>query len=192
MKKRVTTDEERALFKAVVAGKISLGGAKRLKTAGTATAKPAAKKASPMPSGVNGRTGRRLVLGEIEPAAKIDLHGMTEQAAHQALTSFLLSAQRRGARLVLVVTGKGARPPAPDEPFDLGYDRRARGVLKSMTPRWLSEPPLAGLIADLRSAHIRHGGAGAYYVYLRKTPKKFSRFSPTPPARFPAARPSGQ
>jgi DNA-nicking Smr family endonuclease len=171
MKKRVTTPEERALFKAVVTGKLSLGGAKRAKAAGIASAKPAAKKPSPSPSGVNGRTGLRLSQGEIEPSAKIDLHGMTELAAHQALTSFILSAQRRGARLVLVVTGKGARPPAADEPFDLGYDRRARGVLKSMTPRWLAEPPLSGLVADLRPAHIRHGGSGAYYVYLRKKAK---------------------
>ena len=37
-----------------------------------------------------------------------------------------------------------------------------------MTPRWLREPGLAELIADVREAHRRHGGAGALYVYLRK------------------------
>jgi len=66
------------------------------------------------------------------------------------------------------VTGKGLKPSAPDEPFDLELDRRARGVLRAMVPRWLEEPDLAGFVADVRSAHRRHGGAGALYVYLRK------------------------
>ncbi len=65
-----------------------------------------------------------------------------------------------------MVTGKGAKDPAPDEPFDM--ERNARGVLKTMTPRWLAEPELAPLVADVRSAHRSHGGAGALYVYLRK------------------------
>ena len=39
-----------------------------------------------------------------------------------------------------------------------------------MTPRWLAEPELARFVADVRSAHRKHGGAGALYVYLRKSP----------------------
>jgi DNA-nicking Smr family endonuclease len=37
-----------------------------------------------------------------------------------------------------------------------------------MVPRWLNEPELAGLIANISPAHARHGGEGALYVYLRK------------------------
>ena len=96
---------------------------------------------------------------------KLDLHGLTENAAHRALCSFLQTAHKRGDRLVRVVTGKGAR--APDEPFDL--KPRSRGVLKTMVPRWLGEPQFMRLIADTRYAHRRHGGDGALYVYLRKT-----------------------
>jgi DNA-nicking Smr family endonuclease len=35
----------------------------------------------------------------------------------------------------------------------------------------LKEPALAGIVADMREAHRKHGGAGALYVYLRKTAK---------------------
>jgi DNA-nicking Smr family endonuclease len=42
------------------------------------------------------------------------------------------------------------------------------GVLKQMVPRWLNEPELAALIAYTRPAHVKHGGGGALYVYLRK------------------------
>ena len=39
--------------------------------------------------------------------ARIDLHGMTQAAAHGRLIDFLRGAQASGARLVLVITGKG-------------------------------------------------------------------------------------
>ena len=120
------------------------------------------------PSGIDGRTAERLRKGALEPDAKLDLHGLTEDSAHRALVTFLRGALSRGARLALVVTGKGLKPSAPDEPFDLELDRRTRGVLRAMVPRWLEEPDLAGFVADVRSAHRRHGGAGALYVYLRK------------------------
>src|ERR1051326_7234268 len=96
---------------------------------------------------------------------------MTEAAAHGAVVTFLRNAAAQGARLVLIVTGKGLKPSAPDEPFDLELDRRTRGVLKAMVPRWLQEPELARLVADVRTAHRRHGGSGALYVYLRKERK---------------------
>jgi DNA-nicking Smr family endonuclease len=37
-----------------------------------------------------------------------------------------------------------------------------------MVPRWLAEPELKALVARVQPAHIRHGGGGALYVYLRK------------------------
>ncbi len=105
------------------------------------------------PTGLDGATKKKLEKGEIAPAAKLDLHGMTEAAAHGTLITFLAAAHRRGDRLVLIVTGKG---------------EAGRGVLKQMVPRWLDEAPMAKLIADKRWAHRRHGGEGALYVYLRK------------------------
>lgn len=122
----------------------------------------------PVWPGLDGRTAERLRRGALEPEARLDLHGFTEAAAHYTLLVFLRTAHARGLRLVLVVTGKGAKPAADDRPFDLELNARTRGVLKTMTPRWLKEPALAPLIADIRPAHRSHGGAGALYVYLRK------------------------
>ena len=104
----------------------------------------------------------------LEPEARLDLHGMTEAAAHTALNAFLRNASARGHRLVIVVTGKGRNAQDPYAPFDLELNMRKRGVLKTIVPRWLKEPELAGLVVDVRTAHRRHGGAGALYVYLRK------------------------
>jgi DNA-nicking Smr family endonuclease len=116
--------------------------------------KPAVKERVKGPAGLDGNTKKKLEKGEIAPTAKLDLHGLTEAAAHGSLLTFLAAAHRRGDRLVLVVTGKG----------DTG-----RGVLKQMVPRWLDEAPMAKIIVDKRWAHRRHGGEGALYVYLRKS-----------------------
>jgi len=165
MSRRKITDEERALFEETFREARPHKPVKR-------AAKPAVKPVVPGPrkqtGGLDGNTADRLRRGALDPDARIDLHGMSEAVAHNRLMSFLRNARRSDARLVLVITGKGARKPDPYAPFDLELESRARGVLKSMVPRWLREPEFAELVADHRSAHIRHGGAGALYVYLKK------------------------
>lgn len=182
MRKRLPSAEEHALFEAALrdAKPLKGRGRPRAKTATASAHKPApARAAAPGielppaklrtgPSGLDGRTAERLRRGDIEPQARLDLHGLTESAAHRALLTFVKGAQARGLRLLLVVTGKGGKERERDAPFDLELDRRARGVLKTMTPRWLEEHEMAMLVADVRTAHRRHGGAGALYVYLRK------------------------
>jgi DNA-nicking Smr family endonuclease len=178
--RRKPTDEERELFETAVSDAVPLKGAPRRSrktmkpppSIPAPTAKPPRRRLlSRQTVGIDGNTADRLRRGLIEPQARLDLHGLTERDAHRALVTFLRVARARKLRLVLIVTGKGgdaaAREPA-HAPFDLGFDIRTRGVLRAMTPRWLQEPGLAELIADVREAHRRHGGAGALYVYLRK------------------------
>lgn len=123
---------------------------------------------APLAGGLDGRTTERLKRGLIEPRAKLDLHGYTESSAHHALLTFLKGARVRGYRLVLVVTGGGARDSDMSAPLALDLARRPRGVLKAAVPRWLKEPQFASLIAGVQTAHRRHGGDGALYIYLRK------------------------
>jgi DNA-nicking Smr family endonuclease len=35
-------------------------------------------------------------------------------------------------------------------------------------PGWLHLPPLGPAVLQVTEAHQRHGGSGAYYVYLRR------------------------
>lgn len=103
-----------------------------------------------------------LRRGRMEPEARLDLHGMTADVAHQALTGFILGAHASGFRLVLVITGKG-KPPA-----DSSFWPERRGVLRHSVPHWLAAPPLSGRVLQVAAAHDRHGGGGALYVYLRR------------------------
>jgi len=104
----------------------------------------------------------QMKRGKLRPEGKLDLHGMTLDRAHPALTRFVLSAQAQGKRLVLVVTGKGK------ERDDGGPIPVRHGVLRHQVPQWLSMPPLSTAVLQVSQAHLRHGGGGAYYVYLRK------------------------
>ena len=106
---------------------------------------------------------RRLARGHLHPDGRLDLHGMTQDHAFLALGRFLQHQQARGARLVLIITGKG-RPDFGTSPV-LSDER---GVLRRLLPLWLQRPELAGLIAGISQAHPRHGGDGAYYVHLRR------------------------
>ena len=104
----------------------------------------------------------KLKRGKLKPEARLDLHGMTLAEAHPELIAFVLGAQATGKRLVLVITGKGKhRDEGGPIPTRLG-------VLRHQVPQWLALPPLAGAILQVTPAHIRHGGEGAYYIYLRR------------------------
>lgn len=108
--------------------------------------------------------GRRLkgrVARGAEPIdGRLDLHGLTQAEAYDALLGFLQSAQRRNAKLVLVITGKGAR--------NRDFGGEARGVLRQLVPRWLALPEFRAFVIAFETAHTGHGGEGALYVRLRR------------------------
>jgi DNA-nicking Smr family endonuclease len=104
----------------------------------------------------------RMVRGKLAPEARIDLHGMTLAEAHPELIRFILNAQSAGLRLVLVITGKGKRGE------DFGPIPQRMGALRHQVPQWLRMPPLGPAVLQVTEAHLKHGGAGAYYVYLRR------------------------
>ncbi len=98
---------------------------------------------------IGGHVEARARRGQANVEARIDLHGFTHGGAYRALIRFLMEAQLDGKRLVLVITGKG-------------------GVLRNQLPVWLGQADLKPLVGGMSEAHASHGGAGAFYVSLRK------------------------
>lgn len=113
---------------------------------------------------------RDLRRGARQIDARIDLHGMRQAEAHRALVAFLRQAQARGARVVLVVTGKGDAGKGDagrgDEAFADPFAER--GVLRRLTPHWLDQPELRPVVIGYSRASREHGGEGAIYVRLRR------------------------
>jgi DNA-nicking Smr family endonuclease len=101
---------------------------------------------------------QKLARGSAAIDARIDLHGMTQAEAHGALRRLLHRSQARGAKFVLVITGKGA-PNA---------SRSDRGVLRRQVPMWLALPEFRRYVLGFDVADTGHGGEGALYVRLRK------------------------
>ena len=89
---------------------------------------------------------------------------MKQREAHAALRRFLKSAQGKGYRHVLVITGKGAVTDARRS----FYEEDERGVLRQAVPHWLAAPDLAHVVVSFSPAPRRLGGEGALYVRLRR------------------------
>lgn len=124
-----------------------------------ARARPTAKPSAPPLLKLDRRSKQRLARGSEPIDGRIDLHGKTQSEAHAALLRFLVRAQAKGARTVLVITGKGARAGG------LASDR---GVLKRQVPLWLALPEFRVYVLGVDDAHVTHGGEGAVYVRLRR------------------------
>jgi DNA-nicking Smr family endonuclease len=108
-------------------------------------------------------THKDMRRGKLTPEARLDLHGLTLAEAHPELIRFILNAHAAGHRLVLVITGKG-------KDRDRGGPIPTRfGALRHQVPHWLALPPLGPVVLQIAEAHLRHGGGGAYYVYLRRS-----------------------
>ncbi len=108
------------------------------------------------------RNFQRLLRGQIEIDATLDLHGMTAELARQRLVLYLQQAHARGARLILVITGKGTKTHIDE------FNRPRSGILRAALPDWLRGGALSGLVLQVTQAHPKHGGKGAFYVYLRR------------------------
>jgi DNA-nicking Smr family endonuclease len=103
---------------------------------------------------IDRRTAQRFQRGDMAVDGRIDLHGLTLDQAHSALTAFMRGAHARGARCVIVVTGKGKGGSI--------------GKIRNETPYWLNSAPLRPLILAVSEARHRDGGAGALYVLLKR------------------------
>lgn len=112
---------------------------------------------------IDARTATRLKRGQIPIEARIDLHGMFQKDAKDALTRFLLGAHAQGIRCVLVVTGKGKLILDGQR-----ADENTPGKIKRSFKGWLKEEPLASIVLKAQVSQIKDGGEGAYYVLLRR------------------------
>jgi len=115
------------------------------------------------PVNMDNKSFGKMKRGKLKPEARIDLHGKTLAEAHSELLAFILGSQAVGRRLVLVITGKGK------DRDDGGPIPTRFGVLRHQVPQWMTLPPISQAILQVTPAHLKHGGHGAYYVYLRRS-----------------------
>jgi DNA-nicking Smr family endonuclease len=173
-RRRDLSEEEATLWDGIARSIKPLRPAKRAikaDAAAKAAANPAAKPVdagegapppakSPPLAPFDRRLKQRVARGREAIDARLDLHGLTQSEAHAALLRFLRQAQMDGARIALVVTGKGARRGA--------RGLSERGVLRRQAPQWLALPEFRPFIVGFEEAHVSHGGEGALYIRVRR------------------------
>lgn len=121
-------------------------------------AAPRPEKSPPPPSaGFDRATAAKLKKGKLPVEGRIDLHGMTQDEAFASLRRFIRAAVKSEKRTVLVITGKG---------------EKSQGVLKRMLPLWLQDGDIAPHVIGFSAASAKDGGAGAWYLRLRKPPRR--------------------
>lgn len=169
MRRRDLSEEEKALWRRAVRDVSAV----RRRAAAKGAAPEKIAPLAPKPKHPSGpprlvKSGPHAVYGAGDPKrdraaatrriaidATLDLHGMTQAEARRRLPQFLARAAADGARLALVITGKGKADGS-------------RGVLKARFLDWIEETPLRALIARVSPAKPKDGGAGAFYVFLKR------------------------
>ncbi|TDJ34963.1 MAG: DNA endonuclease SmrA [Gammaproteobacteria bacterium] len=106
--------------------------------------------------GVQHEVFKKLKSGRYPIEGSLDLHGCTVKEARIEMFKFLNVALVRGWRTVLIAHGRGELSKTP-----------AR--IKSRVAHWLEQIPE---VIAFHSAQNHHGGTGAVYVLLKKTPLK--------------------
>ena len=116
------------------------------------------------------RTRQKLLRGQAEIDARLDLHGETATTAPHVLAGFLRRARDRGHRTVLVMTGKGSGDYVRHtlHSADHWHAPERQGLLRRSFPEWIESPAIRDLVSGYQPAHPRHGGGGAWYVRLRR------------------------
>ena len=120
-------------------------------------------------TGLDRRQQQKLLRGQVEIDARIDLHGETLETARIKLWQFLSRCSNQHMRTLLVITGKGtsnySRHTLHSRDF---YDDTERaGKLRSAVPDWLYETEFRYLVSGFQPAHPKHGGGGALYIKLK-------------------------
>ena len=110
---------------------------------------------------IDRQTSEKFRRGAFKIERRLDLHGLSEKEAFEAVDAFIRDAYLHNKRCVLIITGKGLK-----KEDDAWYEKK--GILKECVPGWLNAPGLRPLILAICSALPEDGGEGALYVLLRR------------------------
>ena len=111
----------------------------------------------------------KIQIKQIIKTRSIDLHGYTLDQANSAIEKFIKNSYIDGVNKLIVVTGKGLHSQNEKDP----YVSKDLSILKYSVPEFLStNKNLINIINEITDAKIEDGGAGAFYIYLKKNNKK--------------------
>ena len=94
-----------------------------------------------------------------------DLHGYSLNDANTKINEIIYQAYNNGVGKLIIVTGKGLHSQNEKNP----YVSKDLGILKHAVPEYIkTNRELMKMINSIEDASIDDGGAGAFYIYLKK------------------------
>ena len=107
-------------------------------------------------SRMNSGMHKSISKGEYKIDAKLDLHGYLIDEAYNILMDFLNDSYQKKNRMLLIITGKGLNSP------------NKSSTIKESFFGWIQAWEVKDNFLYVNYAHQKHGGAGAFYVLLKK------------------------
>ena len=101
-----------------------------------------------------------------KPSIKLcDLHGYSLNEANKAVENLIKKSYEQGISMLKIITGKGLHSENEKDP----YVSKDLGILKYSVPDFiLNNKNLMNKINRISNAKLEDGGAGAFYIFLKK------------------------
>ena len=100
-----------------------------------------------------------------EKTRLLDLHGKGLDEANRIIKNFIKQSYQDKIRKLTIITGKGLHSNNDKDP----YVSKNLGILKYSIPEFLkNNSELMKIILEIKEAHIKDGGSGAFYIFLKK------------------------
>ncbi len=126
-------------------------------------AKPAQVQNAAMAKDLDRRTEEKFRKGQLSFDLILDLHGYRAVEAQERLIRSVMQAHAAQKRCLLVITGKGSFKSNAEI-----SDRENKGIIRRSLKFWLDDSRISNLVLSVVQAKPQHGGAGAFYILLRK------------------------
>ena len=101
----------------------------------------------------------------IKKIRSLDLHGKTLDEANSIIENFIIKSYEDKVQKLIIITGKGLHSNNEKDP----YVSKDLGILKYSIPEFVrNNENLMQIISNISEASVKDGGAGAFYIFLKK------------------------
>ena len=107
----------------------------------------------------------KITQKKIDKNITLDLHGFSLEEANEKIKHLIFSAYNQGIKKLIIITGKGLHSQNEKNP----YISKDLGILRYSVPEYIkNNNELMSLVKEIKEAKVTEGGAGAFYVLLKK------------------------
>ena len=102
---------------------------------------------------------------KVKKIITFDFHGYSLDEANKKIRELIFDSYNKKVSKLMIVTGKGIHSQNEKDP----YVSKDLGILKHSVPEYIKRNnELMAMINKIEDADIKHGGSGAFYIFIKK------------------------